>query len=173
MIGPFEPYAAPRPPAPTVERCLLVGDGSAAGPRLLTALREGRLAAEQRGARFEVQVLVPYGQPLVACLALGDPLSGWVVTDEAASRAWQDASRDAAYRRLVELLWLLWEMNVPARGTVVDRTALADRLHATRAGYDGVIIVRSATFLARWRQRSWTRRLHRLAAPVAFVDDRG
>ena len=172
MIGPSEPFAAPRPPAPTADRCLLVGDGSAAGPRLLHALRERRRAAEERGARFEVQVLVPFGQPLVACLALGDPLSGWVVTDEAASRAWQDAGRDAAYRRLVELLWLLWEMDIPARGTVIDRTALAERLDATRTAYDGVIMVRSATFLARWRQRSWTRRLRRLAAPVSLVDDR-
>jgi len=70
-------------------------------------------------------------------------------------------------------LWLLWEMEVPARGTVVDRAALAERLEATRGAYDGVIILRSATFPARWRQRAWARRLRRLTAPVALVDDRG
>ena len=171
--GPTGPFTAPRPSASMVDRCLLVGDGSAVGAKLLTALRERRSAAERRGARFEVQVLVPYGQPFVACLALGDPLSGWVVTDEAASRAWQDAGREVARRRLVDLLWLLWEMEVPARGTVVDRAALAERLETTRGAYDGVIILRSATFPARWRQRAWARRLRRLTAPVALVDDRG
>ena len=50
---------------------------------------------------------------------------------------------------------------------------VAERLEATRGAYDGVIILRSATFPARWRQRAWARRLRRLTAPVALVDDRG
>jgi hypothetical protein len=171
MTGPPERFARPRPQAATADRCLLVGDGRA-GPGLLRLLGQQRMAAARRGTGYEVHVVVPYGQPLVACLALGDPLSGWVITDEAASRAWHDAGRETAERRLAQMLWLLWEMEVPATGETVDRTELAERLQVMRHGYDGVIMLRSAGLVGRWRQWGWARRLQRLAAPVARVDDR-
>jgi hypothetical protein len=172
MTLPPERFASPRRPLSAVDRCLLVGDGTVLGPALLDALRHQRSVAQRRGAHFEIHALVPYGQPLVACLALGDPLSGWVLTDEAASRAWQDAGRETAERRLADLLWLLWEMEVDATGEVVDQGALPDRLDATGPAYDGVIMLRSGTLVARWRQRGWARRLQRLSAPVALIDER-
>src|SRR4051812_28303386 len=170
MIGPTEPSALPRPPVPAAERCLLVAAGGPVGASLLETLRRQRARAERRGARYEVVVLVTYGQPLVACLALGDPLSGWVLVDEAASLAWREAGREPAERRLADLLWLLWGMEIPARGQVVDRSLIADRLDVARAAYDGVVLLRPASLAARWRQRGWRRRLRRLAAPVARVD---
>jgi hypothetical protein len=167
MIGPPEPHPTQPRPVAGARRCLLLADGAPAGPALLGALR--RLRAQHRG--LVVHVVVPVRPALAAALAVGDPLAGWIVIDARAAHEWEQASRQDARRRLQELRWLLWEMDIASTGEVLAEEAAASLHDASSAGFDLVLVTRRRLPLARWRQARWLRRLDRHDRPVEIVEE--
>jgi hypothetical protein len=171
MIGPPEPHRHPRPqperPVPGAARCLLLADGEEIGPALLASLRRQR----SRDLDSSVHVVVPLRPALAGALAVGDPLAGWIVVDARAAHEWEQASRQDARRRLHELLWLLWEMDISATGEVLPEAAVDALLRGSSGVYSTVLVIRARFPLARWRQSRWLRRQQRGDREIEVVDE--